>query len=315
MPQIETVSGPVEDGDLGLILAHEHLRTTSENVHAQFPHLYDEDFAYGRAVEEVENALEKGVRTIIDPACMDIGRDVHLARRVVEATGVQLVMGTGIYGMRYTFLPPFFQNREPEAMVEAFVHDVEVGMQGTDVKAAFLKCAVDEPGITEEVEKILRAIAEASRRTGKPIMAHSHPGTRRGLEIMDVFDDEGIDPGKIQIAHTGDTDDLDYIEALLARGPYIGMDRFGLDIILPNDQRVATVVELSQRGHTGRMTLSQDSCATIDWFPEEMRAQMAPNWHFTYLWEGVLPALSDGGVSDGDIETMMRHNPRSWLTA
>jgi phosphotriesterase-related protein len=237
MPQIETVAGPIDDGQLGLTLAHEHLVTSSEPVRAQFPHLYDPADEERRALEQVRNAMEKGVKTIVDPACMDIGRDVALARRVVEQTGVQLVMCTGIYGARYTFVPWHFQNREVDAMVAAFRHDVEDGIQGTDVKAAFVKCAVDEPGITEDVDKVLRAAARTSLATGVPIMAHSHPATRRGLEIMDVFDDEGVDPRKVQIAHTGDTDDLDYIEELLARGPWIGMDRYGLDIILPTEQR------------------------------------------------------------------------------
>jgi phosphotriesterase-related protein len=132
---------------------------------------------------------------------------------------------------------------------------------------------------------------------------------------MDVFDDEGVDPARVQIAHTGDTDDLDYIEELLGRGCWIGMDRYGLDIILPTEKRNATVAELAKRGHAGRMMLSQDACATIDWFPEEMVKQMAPNWHFTFLWEGVLPELSDAGVTDDQIDTMMRENPRAWLTA
>jgi phosphotriesterase-related protein len=146
-------------------------------------------------------------------------------------------------------------------------------------------------------------------------MAHSHPGTRRGLEIMDVFDDEGVDPRKVQIAHTGDTDDLEYIEELLARGPWIGMDRYGLDIILPTDKRNATVIELCRRGYADRMMLSQDACAFIDWFPREMIDELAPNWHFTFLWEGVLPVLKEGGVTDEQIETMLVQNPPGWLTA
>jgi phosphotriesterase-related protein len=246
---------------------------------------------------------------------MDIGRDVHLARRVAAATGIQLVMCTGVYGQHYTFLPQYFENRDPQALVDAFLHDIETGIQGTDVKAAFLKCAVDEPGVTDDVERVLRAVAQASLKTGRPIMAHSQPATRRGLEIMDVFDDEGIDPRKVQIAHTGDTDDLDYIEELLARGPWIGMDRYGLDMFLPTDQRNATVIELCKRGHANRMTLSQDACATMDWYPAELKPQLAPEWDFTFLWRGVLPALSDGGVSDDEIDTMMRENPRAWLTA
>ncbi|HVE68007.1 MAG TPA: hypothetical protein VNB64_05440 [Solirubrobacteraceae bacterium] len=315
MPPIETVAGPVEDSDLGLMLAHEHLSTTSEPVRAQWPHLYDDQLEYDRAVEQVRAAMDRGVKTIVDPSCMDLNRNVGLAQRVVEETGIQLVMCTGVYGSHYRFLPQFFQNREPTALVDAFVHDIEEGIQGTGVKAAFLKCAVDEPGITDDVERTLRAIAQASDRTGRPIMAHSHPGTRRGLEIMDVFDDEGIDPRRVQIAHTGDTDDLDYIEELLGRGCWIGMDRYGLDFILPNEKRNATVVELAKRGYADRMMLSQDACATIDWFPEEIVKQLAPEWDFTFLWRGVLPELSDAGVTDDQIDTMMRDNPRAWLTA
>jgi len=165
------------------------------------------------------------------------------------------------------------------------------------------------------VEKVLRAVAQTSHATGVPIMAHSHPATRRGLEIMDVFEQEDVDPRKVQIAHTGDTDDLDYIEELLARGPWIGMDRYGLDIILPTDRRNATVVELCRRGYADRMMLSQDACATIDWYPPELIAQMAPNWHFTFLWEGVLPALREAGVTDEQIATMLESNPRAWLTS
>ncbi len=315
MAQIETVSGPVDDSELGLTLAHEHLRTSSESVREQFPHLYDAAHEFERAVDAVRRAQSHGVQTIIDPACMDIGRDVHLARRVVEATGIQLVMCTGVYGVEYTFLPHFFQNREPDVLTGAFVHDIEQGIQGTDVKAAFLKCAVDEQGISPDVERILRACAQASKQTGRPIMAHSHPATRRGLEIMDVFDDEGIDPQTVQIAHTGDTDDLGYIEELLSRGPYIGMDRYGLDLYLPTAQRNATVIALAQAGHAERMLLSHDACATLDWFPEELIGQMAPDWHFGFLFESVIPALKEGGVSDEQLATMLRDNPRRWLTA
>ena len=63
------------------------------------------------------------------------------------------------------------------------------------------------------------------------------------------------------------------------------------------------------------MVLSQDSCATIDWFPPELIAEMAPDWHFTFLWEGVLPALGEAGVGDEQIATMMEDNPRAWLTS
>ena len=313
MATIETVTGPVDEEQLGLTLAHEHIRTTSEAARATFPHLYDEQGELERAVTGFKEVMDRGVKTIIEPTCMDLGRDVHLARRVVEATGIQLVMCTGVYGSRYTFLPQHFANRDADYLADAFVHDIEEGMQGTDVKAAFLKCAVDEPGITEDVDKILRACARASKRTGRPIMSHSHPASGTGLKQMDVFDDEGVDPAKIVIAHTGDTDNLEYIEELLGRGCYIGMDRYGIDLYLPVELRNATVVELCKRGHAERMMLSQDYVATLDWFPPEMVRQELPKWSFTLVLDEVIPALKEAGVTDEQVDTMMIDAPRRWL--
>jgi len=312
--QIETTAGPIDAASMGRTLCHEHLLTASETVREQYPHLYDFEKEFARAVEQVRGAMAHGVRTIVDPACMDLARDARFARRVAQETGVQLVMCTGVYGQHYTFLPHHFQTRDEDYLADAFVHDIEVGIQGTDVKAAFIKTAADEPGITPDVEKVHRAAARASLRTGRPIMAHSRPASRTGLDQMRVFVEEGVAPEKVMIAHTGDTDDIDHIEELLALGPFIGMDRYGTDIFLPDEQRNQTIAELCRRGHADRMIISQDACATIDWFPEEMVAQLAPNWSFTHIFTTILPRLLEIGVSDEQIDTMLETVPRRWLS-
>ena len=48
-------------------------------MRAQFPHLYDFDGEYERAVTEIRKAMEHGVKTIVDPACMDLSRDARFA--------------------------------------------------------------------------------------------------------------------------------------------------------------------------------------------------------------------------------------------
>jgi phosphotriesterase-related protein len=313
MATIETVSGPVEEEDLGLTLPHEHIRSTSEAVRTTFPHLYDEQAELDRAIAQFKEVADRGVKTVVEPTCMDLGRDVGLIKQVAEATGLQFVVCTGIYGARYTFLPQYFANREIDELVEAFVHDIEEGIQGTDVKAAFLKSAVDEPGITDDVEKVLRACARASKRTGRPIMSHSHPASGTGLKQMDVFDDEGVDPAKVVIAHTGDTDNLEYIEELLSRGCYIGMDRYGIDLFLPIEPRNTTVIELCKRGHAEKMMLSQDYVSTLDWFPAEMVTQMLPKWSFTLVLDEIIPTLKESGVTDEHVDAMMVDAPRRWL--
>ena len=52
-------------------------------------------------------------------------------------------------------------------MAEIFVADLEHGVQGTDIRAGFIKCAADEPGVNPNVEKVHRAVARASVQTGR----------------------------------------------------------------------------------------------------------------------------------------------------
>ena len=110
-------------------------------------------------------------------------------------------------------------------------------------------------------------------------MAHSRPASDTGPRQIEIFEEEGVDLSRVQIAHTGDSDDLDYIERVLDKGVFIGLDRYGLDLYLPFDKRQATIRELLSRGHIDRLLLGQDFCATIDWFPEEAVAGLIEAGH------------------------------------
>jgi phosphotriesterase-related protein len=325
---VQTVTGAVDAERLGATLVHEHLQARDEAVRAQWPHLptiteeeplheVDSAGAFEIAARLAARVHELGVSTICDPSAMFLGRDVDFMRRVSEETGLRVVPCTGIY--TYDYLPPFFAARDADQIAELFVHDIEVGIQGTEIKAAFIKCAADEPGVNENIEKVHRAAARASARTGVPIMAHSRPASETGPKQIEIFESEGVDLGRVQIAHTGDTDDLDYIERVLDKGVFIGMDRYGLELYLPYDRRQATVLELLERGYAERMFLSADHCATLDWFPlgvaeQMLAAGMAKGWAMTLVPERVLPELRERGMTDEQERTMMVQNPRRWLT-
>jgi phosphotriesterase-related protein len=329
MSTVETVTGPIDAGQLGATLVHEHLIYRDEAVAAQWPHVGSmalpepgrpeavaPDGLYGCAVACAQAVIERGVKTICDPVCMFGGRDVEFSRRVAEETGLQVVPCTGIY--TYDYLPVFFAARDADAIAELLVHDVERGIQGTEIKAAFLKCAADEPGVTENVEKVHRAVARTHVRTGAPIMAHSRPASETGPRQIEIFEEEGVDLSRVQIAHTGDTDDLDYIERLLDMGVFIGMDRYGLELFLPIERRNATVTALLERGYADRMFLSQDFCATLDWYPPEaakalVDAGLVKGWSMTLVFDEVIPALRGAGMTDEQLQTMMVENPRRWL--
>jgi phosphotriesterase-related protein len=319
MPTVETVQGALDAADLGVVLAHEHVRFRDEAVAAQWPDRYDEDDELDAALAAVAAAKAKGVQTIVDPTAMFGGRDVRFMKRVADQTAVAIVACTGIYS--YDYLPHYFENRDVDAMAEHFISDIEGGVQGTNIKAAFLKCAADAAGVTENVEKIHRAVARASVQTGAPIMAHSMPAVGTGPRQVDIFQEEGVDLARVQIAHCGDTDDLDYIESLIERGVYAGLDRYGLEMYLPIARRNITTAELLRRGHAERLMISQDFCATIDWFPQQAAEAFATsgairNWSMTLVFDEVVPSLRAQEVmDDATFRTVFVENPKRWLTA
>ncbi len=318
VPEVQTVQGPVDAGELGYTLIHEHVRAVDEATAEQFPRQYDPDGELAAALEAVNAAKGKGVQTIVEPTAMLLGRDVELhAARWPSETGVRLVPCTGIY--TYDYLPLFFQTRSEDQIAEIFVADIEQGIQGTDIKAAFLKCAADEPGVTENVEKLHRACARASVQTGAPIMAHSRPASDTAPRQIEIFLEEGVAPEKIQIAHCGDSPDPDYVESIIDKGVYAGLDRYGIEMYQPLAQRNVVAAELLRRGHAERLFIGQDFCATIDWFPPETIEAMydqgaVKDWSMHLIFDAVLPVLRDEGVLDEATEqTLFVDNAVRWL--
>ena len=307
-PTVETMTGPIGTADLGFTLMHEHIIVQLEGVARNFPQVWDEQAELDRAIEQLTALKARGVDTLVDLTVLGTGRDIPRLLPIVKRAGIQVIAATGLY--TFNELPAYLQNRDVEDMVDLFVADITDGIQGTDVRAAILKCATDEPGVTPGVEKVLRAVARAHLRTGTPITTHTHAATKRGLDQQRVFAEEGVDLGRVIIGHSGDSDDLDYLTKLLGGGSYLGMDRFGLDLFLPDEKRIATVAALCRMGYAERMVLSQDACVYIDLFKMETIKQFVPNWTHFHILDHIIPALLEAGVSQPQIDVMTRENPR-----
>ena len=316
MATVETVKGSIETPALGVTLMHEHVFVLSTEILQNFPATWgDEEKRVADAITRLGELKSRGVDTIVDLTVIGLGRYIPRIKRVADATELNIVVATGVY--TYNDVPMYFHFQGPgttlggpELMTDMFVKDIQEGIAGTGVKAAILKCATDEPGVTPGVERVLRAVAQAHRRTGVPISTHTHAHTRRGLEQQRIFIEEGVDLSRVIIGHSGDTTDIAYLEELIAAGSYIGMDRFGIDVLLPFEDRVATVARLCERGHAGKMVLSHDAACFNDWLPEAALPVVTPNWNFLHIHNDVIPALKQRGVSDQQIRTMLVDNPR-----
>lgn len=316
MAKVETARGSIESSKLGVTLMHEHVFVLSTEIMQNFPAAWgDEETRVADAITRLNELKSRGVDSIVDLTVIGLGRYIPRIKRAAAATDLNIVVATGVY--TYNDVPMYFHFQGPgttlggaELMTEMFVKDIVEGIAGTGVKAAILKCATDEPGVTPGVERVLRAVAGAHRRTGVPISTHTHAPTRRGLEQQRIFTEEGVDLTRVIIGHSGDTTDIGYLEELIAAGSYIGMDRFGIDVLLPFEDRVNTVAKLCGRGHAGKMVLSHDAACFNDWLPESALPVITPNWHFLHIHNDVIPALKQRGVTDEQIRTMLVDNPR-----
>jgi phosphotriesterase-related protein len=326
MSQVATVRGPVDSAELGPTYMHEHIFTLTADVQQNYPgHWGSEDARVADAVGKLAALAGQGIRTIVDPTVVGLGRYIPRIQRVAEQLpDLNIIVATGLY--TYDSIPFFFYHRGPalnealgtqvpDPMADMFVTDITEGITGTGVKAGMLKCAIDHQGMTPGVERVMRAVAKAHHATGTPITVHTHPGSRTGLEVRRVLcDSEGVDPRRIVLGHSGDTTDCDHLAELAEAGFILGMDRFGINVATTFEARADTLVEMCRRGYCASMVLSHDASCYIDWIDPAVLAFM-PQWHYLHIGDDVLPYIRDRGVTREQIDAMLVDGPRRFFEA
>ncbi|MCS5683068.1 MAG: phosphotriesterase-related protein [Actinomycetota bacterium] len=312
---VETATGPIEAAELGRVLMHEHVFVISTEIQQNYPQEWgEEQERIDDAVDRLAELKNSGIDTIVDPTAIGLGRYIPRIQAVANRIDLRIVCATGLY--TFNELPHYYRRRSlanTDALTTHFVQDIVDGFAATGVKAGVIKCATDKPGLTPDVERVLRACAQAHRETGCPITTHTHAETKRGLDQQRIFSEEGVDLTRVVIGHCGDTQDLDYLQRLIDAGSILGMDRFGIDGYLTTEQRVEVVAELCRRGHADQLVLSHDASCYIDWIEGEVPLAPLPNWHYLHISEDVIPALLDAGVTDAQIETMLVDTPKRFL--
>ena len=241
MAQVPTVTGSIDTAELGPTLMHEHVFVLSPEIIQNYGDTYwDAEERIADAVSKLNDLASRGIRSIVDPTVIGLGRYLPWVQRVAEQVELQIVAATGLY--TYNDVPFFFHYRgllfdtDPDPMVTFFVKDITEGIAETGVKAGIIKCATDADGLTPGVERVLRACARTHRETGVPITTHTDAGSFRGRDQQRVFAEEGVDLSRVVIGHSGDSQDLDYLRELMDKGSMIGMDRFGIDVYLPTER-------------------------------------------------------------------------------
>lgn len=116
------------------------------------------------------------------------------------------------------------------------------------------------------------------------------------------------------IGHVSNSRDIEYHKAILAKGVYVGFDRFGLEIFTPTPVLVKIIAQLCKEGYANQIMLSHDTVNVWigrQYAPPEALLKALANWRIDHISENVLPALKKLGVTDEQIKTMMVDNPRN----
>lgn len=315
MPTVNTILGPVDVNSLGFTLTHEHVRQSSAGVPYTFPELFDHDGDVARSVAALNQAALEGVGTIVDVTTMDLGRDMRLLQEVARQVDLNIIICTGLW----RDIPrQIAAGSTPDELAGAFIREIEVGIEGTGVKAGVIKVATDvehitPEGLTAPNELVLRAAARTCNHTGVPIATHTAALAKAGDYQVAIFQDEGVDMGKVCIGHSNDTDNMDYLTGILRKGCYLGMDRYpgGRVSGLKWDERTQVVKQLVDLGYADHTTLSHDWGGPRPNPPDvlEMRKVYNPD-DFCFIIRRVLPRLRELGVSEEDIHTMTVDAPR-----
>jgi phosphotriesterase-related protein len=121
---------------------------------------------------------------------------------------------------------------------------------------------------------------------------------------------------RIIVGHCCGTSDHDYHMRIVEGGSYIGFDRFGIDILHPDSERVKCLAKLVEKGKTPQLIVSHDTvwCWKGEAIPDpSIAGAMTETWTPTHFFERIVPKLKELGVTEAQISTMVDENPRRYF--
>ena len=315
---VETVRGPVELDALGPTLMHEHVFVLDPEAMENYGRrwgepIWNEEVRVADAIQKLRRLREGGIHTIVDPTVYGLGRNIQRLQHInAEVPDLNIVVATGVYA--FLELRGFLGYRTDNQLIELFVREIREEIDDTGVRAAFLKCAVEQHGLIGDVPRILALVAAAAVETGVPVMVHTSAPAQTGLIALQTLADAGVDPRRIVIAHAGDSNDLRYLRALADAGAWLGCDRFNIEHFNPEANRIETLRVLLAEGYAGSIHLGHDAACFMD-FMAHNPPFADEHADYLHISTKVLPVLRERGTTQAQIDQMLVENPKRFFGA
>ncbi len=343
--KIQTVTGPISPGDLGVTMTHEHVLAAFRMLIPPAPEASVKDFYYRpvsadtvgllrhyadimvnaddfeltdvpTAIEELLLYKQYGGDSIVEVTSIGIGRDPVGLARISRATGVNIVMGGSFYVP--VAHPPDMDERSEEELAERIARDVTEGVDGTGIRSGVIGEIGCWHPLTDNGLKVLRASGMAQRLTGAPITIHPGRNVKAPLEILDILLGVGADPAHIIMGHLERTFTLHSEFAQVAdSGCYLEWDLTGEErsyydgnpeFDMPGDsRRIDQIAGLVADGYGDQIVIAQD-------IAYKHRLVKNGGHGYGYILAHIVPRMRRRGMAEDAIRKILVDNPTRALT-
>ena len=285
----------------GYTLMHEHMFIDLSGVKNNLDCRLD---CLDETINEMKKLYSKGVRNITEVTNMGMGRDVNYIKKISQESGINFICATGYY--KEPFLPDYVKDATVDELAEIMIKDIEIGIDGSDVKAQIIgEIGTSKNEMTDLEKKVFLSAIKAHKKTGVTITTHTTIGTY-GLDQIEFFEENGVDLNKVVIGHVDLSGDIDYVLSILKKGAYVEFDTIGKNNYLSDDIRVDMLKVIEEKGYIDRVFLSLD-------ITRKSNMEYMGGIGYSYIFDIFIPKLLEKGLSKESIDKMLYHNPRRFF--
>jgi phosphotriesterase-related protein len=297
-----TVKGPVKVEEFGLVLPHEHLFTDLRGPHHPGYAQGDPDKVIEIMQPNLEAAARAGVSALVECTPGGVGRNVEMLARLAAITPIHIVAPAGIYKEEYH--PPAYLELDEVQLAEIITRELQEGIDGSEVRAGFIKLAASGDGPTEIEQRNLRAAVRASRQTGAVIACHTEGAAVAQREIA-VLEAAGLDLSRFIWVHASLEPDVETHLAAAEKGVYVEYDTINCAAPDNFDYIMTCTLEMLETGLGDRLLLSHDA----GWYDPAHPDGWEGMRGYTEVINDFIPALQKRGVDDATIRMLTHDNP------
>ena len=336
---IITVTGVIESDRLGIITPHEHILLDIRNQFVEFHEASRKNLSEQKvgienldvlsrdpwafkdnlvledlkvAIEELNRFKAASGETVVDVTTLGMGRNPLSLRNISKLTGLNIIMGCGYYTCDTH--PEDMDNKSVDDIAEEILNDINIGVDSTEIRSGI----IGEIGTSEEIhpneKKVLIASAKAHIETGVPIMVHTFPWGKRGIEALDILEDNNARLDKVCICHVDVVDDIKYCKEIIKRGAYIEFDDFGKEfyvdgvekLFMRDIDRINNIIGLIQSGYISNILISCDVCL-------KNLLHKYGGWGYDHILNNIIPIMKKKGIDKKHIDLLLIGNPTKFL--